>query len=233
MHRRTSSRWRGLPRFLRARGDAPVSPVYREGVNLGFRARGDAPLPGPAHPGAQSVPPRTRRCTLDLEFEAGEACGSSAHAEMHPPLADYSARAARFLRARGDAPSGPTARSCGSRVPPRTRRCTRVAPRAHPRFHGSSAHAEMHPMRPMAENGPSWFLRARGDAPECSNPAAAAVGVPPRTRRCTRGDECADLVECGSSAHAEMHRMTVRARRPVLGSSAHAEMHPHGSSASD
>ncbi len=91
------------------------------------------------------------------------------------------------------------------RVPPPTRRCTRVSgdrPRVAP---GSSAHAEMHPRRSPTVTPTRWFLRPRGDAPDAGLEPVDAIEVPPPTRRCTRAEQDACSVSQGSSAHAEMH----------------------------
>jgi len=184
-------------RQLRA-GERQGSPAHagmhpytsrRTAFPLGFpRARGDAPLAQVSNGSLSSVPPRTRGCTPTPGSTSSTRTGSPAHAGMHPYSVRLYDHGARFPRARGDAPYLAVRAGVDFRVPPRTRGCTRLAP---PHCHangGSPAHAGMHPRPRSRSPRLARFPRARGDAPLPEAIGAELVGVPPRTRGCTRAE---------------------------------------------
>ncbi len=179
-----------------------------------LRPRGDAPEPSSRAFIRRRVPPPTRRCTRSTRSPMRSACGSSAHAEMHPTRLTTCAGRPRFLRPRGDAPVGTVSASRRSTVPPPTRRCTRRLRARTGSRRGSSAHAEMHLHHPRQRTTSRWFLRPRGDAPGRRWSPRACSRVPPPTRRCTAVPRASRRVPGGSSAHAEMHRPTTRTARP-------------------
>ncbi len=185
MHPRRRPSSRQLAGFLRPRGDAPerASPSAR----------------------AQWVPPPTRRCTRRRASSPRSPSGSSAHAEMHRCADRDVGRAVGFLRPRGDAPHPMSVSNREVEVPPPTRRCTRAFDDGGRVLGGSSAHAEMHRRRLPRRDVGQRFLRPRGDAPATIIVSKRAAGVPPPTRRCTRGDPETEGEHRGSSAHAEMH----------------------------
>ena len=93
-------------------------------IDSGFlRSRGDAPDPRRRHPPRSSVPPLTRRCAVSDAANVRGRLGSSAHAEMRPPLRRGHPERRGFLRSRGDAPLTAEAGLHVRAVPPLTRRC--------------------------------------------------------------------------------------------------------------
>ncbi len=75
-------------------------------------------------------------------------------------------------------------------------------------------------MRPSGDGLRSsgrWFLRSRGDAPDCSAVAGDTTEVPPLTRRCALDLALRRARPCGSSAHAEMRRSCSPAIRSSRG----------------
>ncbi len=130
-----------------------------------LRPRGDAPHHGSCNVDVGEVPPPTRRCTHRLPGVHRRHRGSSAHAEMHRAIAGLEATVERFLRPRGDAPPGDRRYSGQDRVPPPTRRCTRLRFETSRQRAGSSAHAEMHRRAQFRKARRRRFLRPRGDAP--------------------------------------------------------------------
>ncbi len=170
-----------------------------------LRPRGDAPLSAWADCVRARVPPPTRRCTFRIDHERRGKRGSSAHAEMHRLFHAHHVARYRFLRPRGDAPRPGSGWIPKLGVPPPTRRCTDSSTNAISGRLGSSAHAEMHPCwRTVAAAG-SRFLRPRGDAPQVILVSIPGLEVPPPTRRCTSDLIPPGLRLDGSSAHAEMH----------------------------
>ena len=155
------------------------------GGRRGFlRSRGDAPCAESLALRRALVPPLTRRCAHVLQAYTRQARGSSAHAEMRRKRSVHHRWCARFLRSRGDAPSGARRGRAWSTVPPLTRRCARAVLRWYGLAYGSSAHAEMR-LEPVFSAGDYiGFLRSRGDAPLHGFVLRVRRRVPPLTRRC-------------------------------------------------
>jgi len=169
------------------------------------RARGDAPCAAADSGSLLAVPPRTRGCTRHRVFRRARPLGSPAHAGMHPIRSWRTHVRDRFPRARGDAPCSRCSGTHATRVPPRTRGCTRGQRRVDERGGGSPAHAGMHPRRHGSFQTRRWFPRARGDAPGRVRWTSARRRVPPRTRGCTLRCHLGVVVHVGSPAHAGMH----------------------------
>ncbi len=149
-----------------------------------LRSRGDAPSTGGRLVTPPLVPPLTRRCAPLGGFARGRGGGSSAHAEMRPPVIVWPTAAFWFLRSRGDAPVMTAGDSLIAGVPPLTRRCAAGGRPDLPRGPGSSAHAEMRRSARSASTWIPWFLRSRGDAPVDVGETIGSAMVPPLTRRC-------------------------------------------------
>ncbi len=171
-------------RFLRPRGDAPVSVRERRGVAL--------------------VPRPPRRCARHHEPPRRRRPGSSAPAEMRRSSMARSSGERWFLRPRGDAPPGSGGVALTGVVPPPPRRCASWTARVRQSRRGSSAPAEMRPTRSPIAAPISGFLRPRGDAPRGVVPAAPVARVPPPPRRCAPLTRRTTSVRMGSSAPAEM-----------------------------
>ena len=185
----------------------------RRHIAHGFlRSRGDAPLRRGQGWRRCEVPPLTRRCAVTGEEIGPELYGSSAHAEMRPADSACRLASARFLRSRGDAPIAHRHRHIGTGVPPLTRRCAERLPRPRDRGRGSSAHAEMRPIRCTSLRRARGFLRSRGDAPTEHVYTEGFLRVPPLTRRCAPPPLEQTTCTRGSSAHAEMRPSCRRSR---------------------
>ncbi len=97
----------------RLRGSSAHAEMHRGPTDRctfaeGFlRPRGDAPGTNSIAADAWSVPPPTRRCTRTRRDDPRLRNGSSAHAEMHPPVSRRRLLPDGFLRPRGDAPVTP------------------------------------------------------------------------------------------------------------------------------
>ncbi len=193
----------------------PVEAPARLTGQRFLRPRGDAPITRCERLSKRRVPPPTRRCTVAVGDVRRRDLGSSAHAEMHPASSSASVEEVGFLRPRGDAPLALQEMRSARPVPPPTRRCTPNHGLVLRHEHGSSAHAEMHPRRRRGARPHRGFLRPRGDAPLNHSGPTAVGTVPPPTRRCTSTVGACRRSSRGSSAHAEMHPSlpTPRSRR--------------------
>ena len=179
-------------RFLRLRGDRPcdvrvLDPLFR-------------------------VPPPARRSTPATRGRPASRFGSSACAEIDPHPACLAIRSRRFLRLRGDRPSGGVRTNSAFMVPPPARRSTRFSVAIPSWWTGSSACAEIDPGTRLVGQGSMRFLRLRGDRPGEATAIGVAPEVPPPARRSTLVDAMQAVEPFGSSACAEIDPVHIPSR---------------------
>ena len=153
---------------------------------------------------SRSVPPPARRSTPATGRGAGRRAGSSACAEIDLFGSSDSDPWTGFLRLRGDRPEVDVQSGSSSGVPPPARRSTLGPDVAYVVLRGSSACAEIDLQSGNRLFSITWFLRLRGDRPECRLVASTAGRVPPPARRSTRIVLAHSALADGSSACAEI-----------------------------
>ena len=169
-----------------------------------LRARGDRPCAGERLSAATAAPPRSRRSTRCPMERWRAAPGSSALAEIDPAQDRRGTPAPRLLRARGDRPPGVSFVPVVCQAPPRSRRSTPRPCVVVARDGGSSALAEIDPIRSAPVQPSGGLLRARGDRPVLAPSTPAHHGAPPRSRRSTQDGQRSPRALPGSSALAEI-----------------------------
>ena len=122
-----------------------------------------------------------------------------------------------LLRSRGDRPLPRLAFTSTLAAPPLTRRSPRAGPWRRRSHAGSSAHAEIAPLRYGARRLAGRLLRSRGDRPGCWEPSMSRARAPPLTRRSPLGRRLDLTGQDGSSAHAEIAPASVSSIRQCGG----------------
>ena len=169
-----------------------------------LRTRGDRPPAASSSCLVQEAPPHTRRSTLRIPRARSALFGSSAHAEIDPPLCSLVRLVSGLLRTRGDRPSGRCKRASGDVAPPHTRRSTLTSTGPLTASSGSSAHAEIDRHKGYRSHVRLRLLRTRGDRPYKHGRNKEITGAPPHTRRSTPCSSQTSPCCSGSSAHAEI-----------------------------
>ena len=221
----------GLPPHTRGCTLAEVEPTAAElaspahaGMYLGGRpvirrptrfprTRGDVPPCWPRATGPRLLPPHTRGCTRRVGPCWPGYGASPAHAGMYRSCTARSRSVGSFPRTRGDVPMIIEPEDYNIMLPPHTRGCTELGPRAQHALRASPAHAGMYlALASCPRRGPG-FPRTRGDVPAHGADARGDRELPPHTRGCTCHGRKLLVRDQASPAHAGMYPSPARASR--------------------
>ncbi len=189
-----------------ARAEVYLSEQAEAVAEVGLlRTRGGLPLKAVSALGRKGAPPHARRSTRRPRAAVRAVVGSSARAEVYPPMAHMRRAPARLLRTRGGLPRWQVGKKGRAEAPPHARRSTWWVAVPAPVQDGSSARAEVYPHHQDQGRSHPGLLRTRGGLPWTQANGVTVFTAPPHARRSTSWRATRRVRRSGSSARAEVY----------------------------